>query len=66
MLIKVNGQESEVSKELSIQELISARGLFKSTVIVELNGAIIHRESWANTQIKSDDCLEIIHILGGG
>jgi sulfur carrier protein len=66
MLIKLNGEDSEVPAVMSIQELISARGSIKSSVIVELNGTIVHRELWASTPIKPGDCLEIIHVLGGG
>jgi sulfur carrier protein len=66
MRIKVNGEDSEAPPEMSIQELISARGATQPAVIVELNGAIIHRELWMNTRIQPGDCLEIIHVLGGG
>jgi sulfur carrier protein len=66
VLIKINGTESEVSDGLSGQELISIRGLPDKAVMVELNGAIVRRELWKSTQIRPEDCLEIIRIIGGG
>jgi sulfur carrier protein len=35
-------------------------------VAVEYNGEILHRQFWSQTQIKEDDKIEIVTIVGGG
>lgn len=66
MFIKVNGEDSEISDGITIQDLISARKLAGNASIIELNGTIIAREHWESTGLNPDDSLEIIRIIGGG
>ena len=66
MLIKVNGTESNVVDNVTIQGLLSARNMMGTAIIIELNGAIITRELWENTKLNSDDSLEVIRMIGGG
>lgn len=66
MLVKINGTESEISDNISIRDLISARKLPVDVIIVELNGTVITRELWESTRLNPEDNLEIIRILGGG
>ncbi len=66
MLIKINGTESGVADNVTIQGLLSARKLTGAAIIIEVNGAIIARELWENTTLNPDDSLEIIRIIGGG
>ena len=66
MLIKINGTESEISDNLSIQDLISARDLPGNVIIIELNGVILRRELWEITKFNPNDSVEIIRLIGGG
>ena len=66
MLIKINGTESEISDNLSIQDLISARDLPGNVIIIELNGVILRRELWESTKFNPNDNVEIIRLIGGG
>ncbi len=66
MLIRINGTESEVADNITIQGLLSARKLTGAAILIELNGAIIARELWENTTLNPDDSLEIIRLIGGG
>ncbi len=66
MLIKINGKESEVADNITIQGLLSARKLTGAAVIIELNGAIIARGLWESTTLNPGNSLEIIRIIGGG
>ena len=65
MFIKINGSESEVAENLSIQGLLLAHKLGES-IIIELNGAIIARRLWESTILNLDDQLEITRIMAGG
>ena len=62
----VNGEKITIKKELNILEYLEQISLDPQTVIIELNLKIIKRELWANTNLKKDDQLEIIHFVGGG
>ena len=66
MLIKVNGAESNVVDNVTIQGLLSARNMMGTAIIIELNGTIINRELWGNTKLNPDDSLEVIRMIGGG
>ncbi|MDO8577813.1 MAG: sulfur carrier protein ThiS [Dehalococcoidales bacterium] len=66
MLIKINGTESEIAGNLTLQSLLSTRKLAISAIIIELNGKIIDRELWGNTKLNPDDSLEVIRMIGGG
>jgi sulfur carrier protein len=66
MLVKINGGVSEIVEDSSIQDLIEARKLPDSIIIIELNGEVIKREHWKSLKLKTDDNLEIIRIIGGG
>jgi sulfur carrier protein len=65
MFIKINGRESEVAEGVTIQEVVLTSGFKDSLIVVELNGAVTRRESWA-APLKSHDSLEIVRVIGGG
>jgi sulfur carrier protein len=66
MLITLNGLKSEAADNTSLMDLLSARAINPKLVIVELNGQIIRTEDGSVTQLKQNDRLEIIQIIGGG
>ena len=35
-------------------------------VAVELDREIVPRDRWPETPLKEGDCLEIVHLIGGG
>jgi thiamine biosynthesis protein ThiS len=65
VFIQINGRESEVADGVTIQEVVLASGFKDSLIVVELNGAVTRRESWA-TPLKARDSLEIVRVIGGG
>ena len=66
MLVKINGKESDILPDSTIQDLIRAKNLPENIVIVDLNGSIINPEDWSNTYLRPDDDLELIQIIAGG
>ena len=66
MLVKINGKESDILPDSTIQDLIRAKNLPEKIIIVDLNGSIINPEHWSNTYLRPDDDLELIQIIGGG
>ena len=66
MLVKINGKESDILPDSTIQDLIRAKNLPEKIIIVDLNGNIINPEDWSNTYLRPDDDLELIQIIAGG
>ena len=66
MLVTINGKESDILPDSTIQDLIRAKNLPENIVIVDLNGSIINPEDWSNTYLRPDDDLEMIQIIAGG
>ncbi len=65
MKLVINGQEKELECG-NISELLSGLNLNKNTVAIELNKNIVHRQKFDNTQLKDNDKLEIVKVVGGG
>ena len=66
MLVTINGKESDILPDSTIQDLIRAKNLPEKIIIVDLNGSIINPEDWSNTYLRPDDDLELIQIIAGG
>lgn len=65
-MIKVNGQELENVNEISLEEFLITKGYLVERVVVELNGEIIPKAQFNQTNIKDGDSLEVISFVGGG
>lgn len=65
-MIVVNGEEIEFVEHTSVADLISALGLERSRVAVELNGDIVTRATFDDTLLHDRDKVEIVHFVGGG
>jgi len=66
MQIVVNGQPRDAAERLPLPRLIEELRLGERRVAVELNGAIVPRSAWPQTQLADGDRLEIVHAIGGG
>ena len=66
MQITVNGQSQSAAEDLRLPLLIESLRLGSRRVAVELNGEIVPRSTWPDTQLREGDRLEIVHAIGGG
>lgn len=64
-LITINGETKSVQAE-DLQSLLTELGLVKNKVVLELNRQIVLQERYGQTNIKSNDILEIVTFVGGG
>lgn len=64
--IQVNGEEREVSLNLSLQALINHLNLAPERIAIELNQNVVRRADWPATLLEEDDRVEIVHFVGGG
>ena len=66
MYIQVNGEEHEVSLNLSLHELIDHLHLAPERIAIELNQKVVRRADWSVTHLQENDRVEIVHFVGGG
>ena len=65
MKLTINGKEKNMESK-SISDLLKNLSLNKDTVAVELNKNIVHRQDFDDTELKNNDKLEIVTVVGGG
>jgi sulfur carrier protein len=63
--LQVNG-EARTCFSARLPDLLQQLGFNPRLVAVEYNGEILHRQFWAETQVKEGDRLEVVTIVGGG
>jgi thiamine biosynthesis protein ThiS len=69
MQVVINGKERDfpaLSSSATVADLVGALELKADRVALELNGAIVRRDAWPNTEVHSGDKFEIVHFVGGG
>ena len=66
MRIVVNDNEMIISEGTSLMGLLDTLGLSSARVAVELNRAIIKKDSYESTVLSDGDMLEILSFVGGG
>jgi thiamine biosynthesis protein ThiS len=64
--VRVNGDERAVPAGLSVAGLLAHLGLEPRMIVVEQNGDILRRESYAGAAVRAGDQLELVHFVGGG
>ena len=66
MNVYVNGEVKNYPDNCSVAEVVDAMGLTGKKIAIELNKEILPFQQYATQQLNPDDCLEIVHAIGGG
>lgn len=66
MNIKINGNITEIGKEVSLKDLAQQFELNIDKIVIEYNGDIPNKEDFESIFVKEDDQIEFIHFVGGG
>jgi thiamine biosynthesis protein ThiS len=66
MKIRLNGDEREISRGLSVAQLLEELQIRPGRVVIELNSQILARDDHTATLLKEGDVIEIVHFVGGG
>lgn len=61
-----NGQEYQTKQTMTIDELLNYFDYQSSLFVLEYNNFICNKEEWKRINIKSNDKIELISIVGGG
>ena len=67
MNISLNGERRDIEGPLNLQELLTALRIpIGGGIAVLLNGEVARRAMWAETDIRSEDEIEIVRATVGG
>jgi sulfur carrier protein len=66
MAIKLNGKKTEVEGSQSVSGLLDCLNINAPQVAVAINGEVVPRGTWAQTEIRAGDSVEIVRAVGGG
>lgn len=64
--MKVNGNEMELTRRMTVGDLIAESGRKQDRVAVELNGKIVPKAEYPFVVLKDSDSVEIVGFVGGG
>ncbi len=66
--LKINGQEKSFDQGLpaTLGKLLDKMKIEAATVVAEIDGQIIERTSYAQTELKEGQSIELIRFVGGG
>lgn len=62
----VNGVENHSPTPRSVAELLDDMGVSTRGIAVAVNGEIVRRSSWRETNIQPEDRVEIVTAVAGG
>ena len=65
-MVKVNGEEVNIVNVMSLEEFLINEGYSLEKIVIELNGEIVPKAQYKQTNIKDGDSLEVITFVGGG
>jgi len=66
MRIIINGKAEDVNPQLSLTQLILAKGMRAENVVIEHNFRIVPKEEWFAAFLRENDTVEIVSFVGGG
>jgi sulfur carrier protein len=66
--LKINGVEKQFPAGLpqTLVHLLKELGINEATVVAEINGRIVERQNFAQTQVSNSQSIELIRFAGGG
>lgn len=64
--IKLNGKDWEVLPKTTVADLLARLKIIPKVCVVELNEAILPREKYLETAVRSGDRIEVVRMMGGG
>lgn len=64
--MRLNGNEIVLEEEQKLLDFLLARHYKPERVAVELDGAIVRKDSFASVMINNDSTLEVVQFMGGG
>jgi len=66
--LKINGQVRDFGDQLppTLSELLKLLQIHQATVVAEVDGRIIPRTAFGQTELKENAVIELVRFVGGG
>jgi thiamine biosynthesis protein ThiS len=64
--IKVNGKNTMFEGSPTVTALLDSLNINAQQVAVAISGEVLPRDSWATTEVRDGDAVEIVRAVGGG
>ncbi len=66
--LRINGQVRDFGDQLpsTLSELLKLLHIDQATVVAEVDGRIIPRTAFGQTELKDDAVIELVRFVGGG
>ncbi len=65
-MIKVNGKNVDWNEGMTIETVLDKCNYTYPSIVVSVNGTIIHKEKYLTTVINDGDDVKVIHMVAGG
>jgi len=67
MRLIINGKETMVDGSMSVIEYLASIGFDEQvSIAVAINGEIISKDQYVETQLQDGDSMEVVRAIGGG
>ena len=66
MIVRLNGEQADARGAQTIAELADRYGLHPNSILIEHNGAALHRREWSEARLAEADRVEFIRVVAGG
>ncbi len=66
MNITLNGKPHQLDGESNIVALLKSLDVKAEQVAVAVNGEVVRKRSWPETDVRDGDMVEIVRAVGGG
>lgn len=66
MKLNINGHDKDMPATTNIADLIKQLCKNPKHIIAEVNGQIVPNSTWAQTNLKEGDSIELVAFVGGG
>lgn len=66
MPITLNGKPHELTGTPTVSEFIKTLSIKANQIAVAVNGEVVRRQDWPQTQVRDGDVVEVVRAVGGG
>lgn len=64
--VKLNGEDEELARKMTVSELLEERRVRPEYVTVEVNEEIVDKSQYSTALLNEGDQVEFIYYMGGG
>lgn len=64
--IVVNGEQKDLQAPLNLFDVLEQQGVIEMMIAVAKNGEFVAKDTWAETDIKEGDVIDVVSPMQGG